>query len=51
MRHEDALRLMEILYDQDFSDEFIRLVLMYCESGMGIGHALSEAREVVANLL
>lgn len=50
MKHEDALKLMEILFEQDFTDEFVFWTLIHCEEGMGIGHAMYEAARQVNGL-
>ncbi len=43
MKHETALKLMEMLKDLGFRDVFIMQTLIHCETGMGIGHAMANA--------
>ena len=50
MKHENALKLMEILKDLGFTDVFIMQTLIHCETGMGIGHAMANADQDLRNL-
>jgi hypothetical protein len=47
MNHADAIKLMQFLHSCNFTDRFIVLTLVNCESGMGIGHAMIRATEAI----
>lgn len=43
MKHEEALKLMELMINHGYSKEYIMWTLINCETGMGIGHSISAA--------
>ncbi len=47
MKHEEALKLMEVMMKLGYSNECIILTLMNCETGMGVGHSLFDAKNKI----
>lgn len=50
MKHEEALKLMDVMIRMGYSNECIVLTLMRCEEGMGIGHALIGSVEEIRKI-
>lgn len=43
MKHDEALKLMDLMIAQGYCQEIIMWTLINCETGMGIGHAISKS--------
>lgn len=43
MKHDEALKLMDLMIAQGYCQEIIMWTLINCETGMGIGHAIGKA--------
>jgi hypothetical protein len=44
MGQEQALKLIELMISMGYESMYIEMVLVNCELGMGIGHALQKTR-------